>query len=65
VAKIDQILSNTDMQSVLRVHLAARKQLFSTEQFMRRIKEIVRDEIENTDSAAVTPVETLAPCDGD
>ena len=65
VEKIVQVLSKTDLQSVLRVHLAGRKQLFSTEHFTRQIQEIVRDEIENTGSAAVTPVETLAPYDGD
>jgi glycosyltransferase involved in cell wall biosynthesis len=64
-AKIVQVLRDTDLQSVLRVHLAARRQLFSTDQFMRRMQEIVRGEIENTASAAVTPVVTLAPCNSD
>ena len=65
VAKIIQVLSNTERQSALRAYLAARTQLFSTEQFMRQIQEIVRDEIESTGSASVTPVVSLEPCTDD
>jgi glycosyltransferase involved in cell wall biosynthesis len=43
VAKIALVMSDPDAQRSLRAYLASRKQLFSTERFMRRIREVVRD----------------------
>jgi glycosyltransferase involved in cell wall biosynthesis len=40
--KIIQVMSDRDLQQVLRTHLASKKDLFSTEQFMRRFQELVR-----------------------
>ena len=40
--KIIQVMSDRDLQQVLRTHLASRRDLFSTEQFMRRFQELVR-----------------------
>jgi len=51
--KIIQVLSDTALQSALRVRLAARQQLFSTEQFMRQIQDIVRNEMERTGASAL------------
>jgi hypothetical protein len=42
VAKITLVMSDPDMQRSLRAHLASRRELFSTERFMRRIQEVVR-----------------------
>jgi glycosyltransferase involved in cell wall biosynthesis len=47
VAKIVQVLSDTDTQSTLHAYLATRKQLFSTECFLRHFQSIVRDFTEN------------------
>ncbi len=43
VAKIVQAMSEPVVQRSLRNYLKSRKELFSTEQFMRRIQELVRD----------------------
>ena len=40
--KIIRVMSDRDLQQVLRTHLASRRDLFSTEQFMRRFQELVR-----------------------
>ena len=40
--KIIRVMSDRDLQQVLRTHLASKKDLFSTEQFMRRFQELVR-----------------------
>ena len=40
--KIIQVMSDRDLQQVLRTHLASKKDRFSTEQFMRRFQELVR-----------------------
>jgi glycosyltransferase involved in cell wall biosynthesis len=41
--KIIQVMSDWDLQQALRTHLSPKKDLFSTEQFMRRVQELVRD----------------------
>jgi glycosyltransferase involved in cell wall biosynthesis len=43
VAKIVRAMSDPDVQRSLRNYLGSRKELFSTEQFVRRIQELVRD----------------------
>ena len=42
-AKIVRVLSDPDVQRSLRNYLGSRRDLFSTEQFMRRTQELVRD----------------------
>jgi len=42
IAKITRTLSDAGEQTVLRTYLATRKDLFSTELFVRRVREIVR-----------------------
>jgi hypothetical protein len=42
VAKIVQTLADTGAQTALRAYLATRKELFSTELFIRQIQDIVR-----------------------
>jgi hypothetical protein len=42
VAKIAQLLGDTGAQTALRAYLATRKELFSTELFVRQIQDIVR-----------------------
>ena len=43
VAKIVRAMSDPDVQGSLRNYLGSRKELFSTEQFVHRIQELVRD----------------------
>lgn len=43
VQKIVRVMNSSDEQSSLRDHLSSRKELFSAETFMRRIREIVRE----------------------
>ncbi len=43
VAKITRTLSDADEQTALRTYLASRKDLFSTELFVRRVQDIVRN----------------------
>jgi len=40
--KLLPVMGDTDLQTELRVHLAARKQFFSAEEFTRRVREIIQ-----------------------
>jgi glycosyltransferase involved in cell wall biosynthesis len=61
-AKITLVMSDPDAQRSLRTHLASRKKSFSTERFMRRIREVVRQSGE-TPRGALVPQPTAVTRD--